>query len=170
MSESQRAAQANVQMMLAQRDAAQAQLDLLRAGPMPRRLEAAQARLAQAQAALDDTVLVAPFDGTVTELHARAGEIAAPSATMVSVADLSRWQVETDDLKETSVVKVTPGAAVLIRADALPGVTLNGRVVALTPRSILKRGDVTYTARAELMESDPRLRWGMTMFIEIQSP
>ncbi len=160
-------AQAKLNVALGQRDAEQARLNLLKAGSTAEDIEAAKARVAQAQAALDETVLLASFDGTVTEMTARAGEIVGPGPRIASLADLTQWQVETDDLSEVDVVNVQPGAEVNITVDALPGVTLKGQVTSVVPRSIVKRGDVTFTVKVAISNPDPRLKWGMTAFVDI---
>ncbi len=162
-----RAAQASVDIATAQRDAAHARLNLLKAGVTTEQIDAAKARVAQAQAALDEATLVAPFDGTVAELTVDVGEVVAPGKLVASIADLSQWKVETDDLSEVDVVNVQPGAEVAITVDALPGVTLRGQVTSITPRSAVKRGDVTYTVSVAITDPDPRLRWGMTAYMDI---
>ena len=86
---------------------------------------------------------------------------------IVSMADLSKWEIDTDDLSEVDVINVQPAQAVTITFDALPGVKLNGRVQAITPKSQTKRGDVTYTVKIAIDNPDPRLKWGMTGQVEI---
>jgi hypothetical protein len=78
-----------------------------------------------------------------------------------------RGEVETDDLSEVDVVNVQPGANANITVDALPGVTLKGQVTSIVPRSITKRGDVTYTVKVAISNPDPKLKWGMTSFVDI---
>ncbi len=163
-----RALQTNVQVAQARLEAAQAQLNLTKAGSTPEQIEAAKARVAQAQAALDEATLVAPFDGMVAELNANVGEVASPGVRIISLADLSQWQVETDDLSEVDIVGVQPGAEASVKVDALPGVSLKGKVVSITPRSAIKRGDVTYTVKVAVSDPDARLKWGMTAFVEIR--
>ena len=162
-----RLAQARLNIALGQHNAAQAQLDLLKAGSTPEQIKAAQARVAQAQAALDEATLSAPFDGMIAELNANVGEMAGPGLRIASIADLNQWQVETDDLSEVDVVNVQPNAPVSITVDALPGVTLKGQVKSIVPRSAVKRGDVTYTVRVAVADPDPRLKWGMTASVDI---
>jgi HlyD family secretion protein len=157
-----RSAQARLNIALGQQNAAQAQLDLLKAGSTQEQIEAATARVIQAQAALDDTALVAPFDGTIAELNTNLGEMVGPGSRVASLADLKQWQVETDDLGELDVVNVQSNAPVTITVDALPGVLLTGQVKSIMPRSTVKRGDVTYTAKVTIADPDPRLMWGMT--------
>ena len=169
------AAQANVAGAQAQIDIAQAQLDRLKAGATPAQIAAAQAGVAQAeaglqgtQAALNEATLIAPFDGTIAEIDTEAGQDVGPGSPIVSMADLSRWEIDTDDLSEVDIVNVQPDQAVTITLDALPGVKLNGKVLAITPKSQTKRGDVTYTAKIAIEQPDPRLKWGMTGQVEIQ--
>jgi len=160
--------QTNVEVAKARADAAQAQLAVVKAGTTPEQIDALKARVAQAQAALDEATLVAPFDGTIAELDVNVGEMAAPGVRLVSLADLTQWQVETDDLSEVDVVGVQPGAEVSIKVDALPDVQLKGKVTSTTPRSAVKRGDVTYTVKVAIAEPNPKLKWGMTAFVDIR--
>ena len=163
-----KALQTNVDVAQARVDAALAQLNLAKAGAQVEQIDALKARVAQAQAALDETVLLAPFDGAIAELNANVGEIASPGARIASLADLSQWQVETDDLSEVDEVGVQPGADVSIKVDALPGVQLNGKVTSIVPRSAIKRGDVTYTVKVAISDPDAKLKWGMTAFVDIR--
>jgi HlyD family secretion protein len=160
-------AQARLNIALGQQKAAQAQLDLVKAGSTQEQIDAAQARVAQVQAALDESTLIAPFDGTLAEMTVNVGEMIGPGSRVASLADLSQWQVETDDLSETDVVNVNPNAPATITVDALPGVSLNGQVKSIVPRSTVKRGDVTYTTDVTITDPDPRLKWGMTASVNV---
>ena len=169
-----KAAQSNVAVAIAQRDIAQAQLDQLKNGATQAQRDGAkastaqaQAALAAAQAALAEATLTAPFDGSVAFIGIDVGQVIGPGQTIVSVADLNNWEVATDDLSEVDVVNVRTGQTVSITLDALPGVTLNGTVQSITPKSETKRGDVTYTVKIKIEQPDPRLRWGMTAQVNI---
>jgi HlyD family secretion protein len=162
-----RSAQARLNIALGRQNAARAQLDLVKAGSTQEQIDAAQARLTQAQAALDETTLVAPFDGTIAELNVNVGEMVGPGSHVASMADLNQWQVETDDLGEVDVVNVQPNAPATITVDALPDVSLTGQVKSIVPRSTVKRGDVTYTVKVTIADPDPRLKWGMTASVDI---
>lgn len=167
MNHNLQAAQAGVDVATAQRDAAKARLDLIKAGVISQQIDLAKARVQQAQAALDEATLVAPFAGTIAEVTINPGEIAAPSMRLISLADVTQWEVDTDDLTEKEVVGVQPGAPVSITLDALPGATLTGQVISITPRSTTKSGDVTYTVKLAVADPDPRLRWGMTASVDL---
>jgi HlyD family secretion protein len=155
---------------------AQAQLDLIVAGARPETiaaleadLEAAKAALRQAEIALADTVLKAPFSGTVASLNTSTGEQVLPGTPVVWLADLSQWQIETDDLTELSVVDVEVGAPADITFDAIPDLVLPGTVTRIGAISENKLGDVTYTVLIVPDEQDDRLRWGMTAMVRIEA-
>lgn len=170
------AARSNVAGAVAQRDMAQARLDQVKSGATRAQIAAAQAGVAQAQAAVEaaraavkEATLTAPFAGTIALINVDAGQVIGPGLAIVSIADVQSWEVETDDLSEVDVVNVQPDQSVSITLDALPGVTLNGTVTAITPRSTVTRGDVTYTVKIRLENPDSRLRWGMTAQVELKT-
>jgi multidrug resistance efflux pump/predicted small secreted protein len=162
-------------LALAQADLALAELEYadVAAGPDPDLLEAAQARLNAADAAVEaaratlaDAGLTAPFSGVIVRLDIKAGEQAVPGKPAVALADFSTWKVETDDLNEMELPRVSEGAAVTITPDALPDLELPGVVESIAQYALEKRGDVTYTATIRLEQGDPRLRWGMTVSVK----
>ncbi|MDH7487768.1 MAG: efflux RND transporter periplasmic adaptor subunit [Anaerolineae bacterium] len=153
---------------------AQARLALLRAGATPEevaiaqaQVDQAQAALAQAQGALDKVRLHAPFAGTVGQVLVRVGELVSPGQPVIILGDLGHLRVETTDLRETDVAKVTVGQAVEVTFDALPGEVWQGTVTRIAPMSREEQGSTNYTAIVELEQVDPRLRWGMTAFVNI---
>ena len=128
-------------------------------------LDAAQAHLAAAQAALDNLDLKAPFGGTVVDVNISDGQLISTGTWSVLLADYAEWYVETSDLSEQEVVNVSVGQGATITPDALPNLTLQGKVTEITGESHMQAGDVLYTARLLLNQSDPRLLWGMTVEI-----
>jgi HlyD family secretion protein len=178
-----RAARASVQQAAGSYQAAQAgvrqaqaELDRLRRGATEEDIAQADARVMQAQAAYDqaraalqDAELIAPFGGTVTNVMATLGERVAPSVPVIQIADLSAFQIETDDLTELSVVRIEEGARAKVQFDALEDLELGGTVKSIRPFGEDKLGDITYAVVIELDEFDPRLRWNMTATVEIES-
>lgn len=163
------ASQAQVTGASAQVSAAQSELDLLMAGVQAETIAgaeasvaAAEATLLDAQAALEQTTLYAPFDGTIGSINVEVGEQVSPGMAVVQLANLTAWRIETEDLTELSVVQVQRGDHVEISIDALPELELTGRVVSIKPVGESKQGDITYTALIELDEQDQRLYWNMT--------
>jgi multidrug efflux pump subunit AcrA (membrane-fusion protein) len=149
--------------------------DEISSGPDPDDLAAADARikaaetgLVAAQAAVKNIELVAPVSGKVVDLNITAGEQVAPGQPVATLADFSQWIVETDDLTEIEIPEVQVGQTVTIVPDALPDLELTGTVERIKDVFEEKRGDITYTVRIKLNDSDERLRWGMTVAVTFQ--
>ena len=155
----------------------QAQLNLLRAGARPEQIAAAEANVAaataavqQALVALANTELRAPFAGTIARLNVTPGEQVGPGVPIISLADVSQWQIETEDLTELDVPAVQVGTVVQLAFDALPDFTTTGTVRYVRPQGTDNRGDIVYTAVIDPADEDPRLLWNMTAVVSIASP
>ncbi len=94
-------------------------------------IKIAEAALNQARLNLSYTVIVATADGVTGRKNIHEGQLVQPGQTMVDlvVAD-SRWIIA--NYKETQTSKMQPGQTVKITVDAVPGVTYEGRVQALS--------------------------------------
>jgi HlyD family secretion protein len=169
-----RAAQAGVALASAQQDVSEAQLELLRAGVRPEEIavsevlvQQAEAALETAKAALEHMEIRAPFAGTVAKINVELGETATPGDVIVVLATVDQLQVHTTDLNELDVARVRKGQPAVVKVDALPDVSLPGRVAHIDLQAVDHHGDVTYPVTVELDEAEPQLRWGMTAMVEI---
>jgi HlyD family secretion protein len=162
MPEDIRIAEANV-------TAAQANLDHVKAGARAEEVKAAQARLEQANTALAAVTLTAPFDGLVAAVNVMEGEMATPGVTVVTLGDVTHLRLETDDLSESNIARVSLGQPVRVTFEALPGKPFQGKVVQIASISTPKQGGTNYTVTVEFEKLDPALRWGMTGNIEINT-
>ncbi len=156
---------------------AQVQLDYLeRVGTAEENLKSARAEVERAQALLDSakatlesqSALLAPFDGTIVEMNAEAGETVVPGRVVILLADLSRYQVETTDLSERDVTRVKVGQTVNISIEAL-GETFTGKVTRIALVSSTLGGDVVYTVTIDFDNQPDGLLWGMSADVEIQA-
>ncbi len=125
-------------------------------------LPAADAALLAAQAALENAELRAPFSGTLADFDLTVGQQVAPGQGVGTLADFSTWKVETDNLTEIDVVRIAAGQGVDVVLDALPDHPLRGTVTAIDTVFAERQGDITYTIRITLTDTDPLMRWGMT--------
>lgn len=155
----------------------EAQLALLRAGARQEQVAAAEANVAaataavqQALVALSNTELHAPFSGTVARLDVTPGEQVGPGVPVISLADVSEWQIETEDLTELDAPAVQAGSVVQLAFDALPDFTTTGTVLYVRPQGTDNRGDIVYTAVIDPASEDPRLLWNMTAVVSIEAP
>jgi HlyD family secretion protein len=154
--------------------ASQAQLDQLLAGSRAEEVAAAEAEVAAATATLQqalvtlaDTELRAPFRGTVAELLVTIGEHAAPSSPVLRLADLTTWQIETEDLTELDIVGIDEATPVTLTFDAIADLEMNGRVQYIRPLGQDNRGDIVYTVVIAPAQQDARLRWNMTAVVTL---
>ena len=99
----------------------------------------AQAALKGAQVALENTIIRAPFDGTVLTKNADVGEVVAPlaasafsKAAVVTIADLRSLQVEAD-VAESNLSGVSVGQPCEIALDAYPDIRYPGYVAKIVP-------------------------------------
>jgi multidrug resistance efflux pump len=164
-------AQANLDLANATLKNAQVYLAALTSGTVPADasgtvlLQLTQDQLAvqTAQANLNASELTAPFDGTIMDINISSNQMVGPETWDVVIADTSQWFVDTSDLNEQDVVKVSLGQKVDVSADALPGVKMSGVVAEIGNTPVNQGTDVLYTVRILLNNPDARLRWGMTM-------
>ncbi len=102
-------------------------------------IDVAKANVNSAGVALENTLIRAPFDGTVLTKNAEVGEIVAPlgaSATsrgaIVTMADMKSLQVEAD-VSESYIEKIKQGQDCNIIIDAYPQVSYAGYVDKIVP-------------------------------------
>jgi HlyD family secretion protein len=162
--------QASLQLAQEVQTKAQADYDATRQGPDPEQLKLAQANLdtaqshlSAAQSALDNMDLKAPFNGTVVDVNVDPGQLVGTSTWAVLVADYSEWYVETSDLTEQEVVKISQGQSASIAPDALPDMKATGKVTEIADMFTVQAGDILYKVRLLIDQPDPRFRWGMTV-------
>jgi len=101
-------------------------------GRLEGELNVSRAELAVAEAELEKTRVRAPFAGTVLQVRAKAGELAAPSSEqpLVVLGDLSALRVRAE-LDERDIVKVRVGQRVVVRAEAFRDREFDGKVAVI---------------------------------------
>lgn len=155
--------------------AAERDYEQVKDGPDPDAVELAEARLANAQAAvqaaqqaLEDTELRAAFAGTVSDVYIREGEFVAPGQPILVLADLENLIVETTDLNEIDVAQIAVDNTATVTFDALPDVSLQGTVTYIAPKASEGTG-VNYPVEIHFEQALPEsVRWGMTAFVDIE--
>jgi HlyD family secretion protein len=177
----QAAHQVTLAILTARVDQARQDLDALSAwvNPLldpvsPEAIAQAEARLRQAEAALEKvewqmagSELRAPFAGVVSAVHVRTGEWATAGTPAVDVIDTAVWRVETRNVSERSIGRIRVGDETEVRIIALGEQFLAGRVVEISPIALVQQGDTTYTLFIELEETELNLRPGMNAEVEI---
>lgn len=126
----------------------------------------AQAAFEFAQSNLAQMTLVAPFDGAIASLDVVPGEAVQPGQVVVTLATLDQLQLETTDLSERDITKVSIGDAANVFVEAL-NKSFEGEVMNIAPKADLVGGDVVFKVTIRLAEQPDALRWGMTAEVNI---
>lgn len=102
-------------------------------------IDVAKAAVTGTEVALENTLIRAPFDGTVLTKNADVGEMVAPMAAsassksaVVTIADMSSLQVEAD-VSESNIERIIPDQPCEITLDAYPAVRYQGFVAKVVP-------------------------------------
>ena len=119
--------------------------------------DAALAQLAQARKALADTVVTAPMDGIVAERFAQVGEKVSPDTRIVSIVDLSRMEIEAP-VPASEIASVRLGQPVSLRVEGIDAVQ-TGEVVRIAPSTAA--GTRSVPVYIGLDNRDPRIRAGL---------
>jgi HlyD family secretion protein len=144
---------------------AEANVEVLQA-----QLDQAQATLASAELDLGFTTIYSPVDGTVVSRNVDVGQtLAAAFQTPVLfliAQDLTRMQVNTN-VSESDIGGVTEGTTATFRVDAYPKTFFNGIVTQVRNAPISIQNVVTYDVIITVDNRELKLKPGMTANVTI---
>jgi HlyD family secretion protein len=153
---------------------ARAHLEGLTAKPRQASIEQVKAAIQQsevnvkrAELALERATLSAPMAGVIAAVNVAQGESTDEHEIAVVLADVSSWQIETQDLDDLSVVRVREGDPATISFFAVPGLQLPGKVTRIKPLGKDDKSKVLYTVVIAPERWDDRLRWNMSAQVKI---
>jgi len=149
-------------------DDAQRTYDKLKDGVDTEQLALLEAKLNSAKAGVASLLVLAPFDGTVAELNAKAGESVSQGSIAATVSDFTNWIIKTTDLTELEVVNIEEGQPASVVLDAIPDTTLSGTVESISKTFAEKQGDVVYEVTVRLNDIHPDILWGMTAVVRFE--
>jgi HlyD family secretion protein len=154
-------AKANLATARAQLADAQRSWDILKNGPDPVTIAAAQAKVDAAQATVNNMMIIAPFDGVVLTVQTAAGNPITTGAAAFELVNRNTLKVDTL-VDETSIASVAAGDKADITLDLLPNTTLKGKVTVISSIGTTVNGLVKYTVTIALDPTDKPLRFGAT--------
>lgn len=132
-------------------------------------LKSAQADLQSARAILGRTNITAPFDGLVTKVDTKEGEIASVNTNVIAMISASSYEIESF-ISESDIAKVRTGQPARVTLDAYgKDIVFLASVVQVDPAETLLDGVSTYKTKLQFVEADERIRSGMTANIIIQT-
>jgi HlyD family secretion protein len=157
---------------------AQADLQRLQNGRRPEEIaqlkaavEAAEAEVQAAQVQLNDTVIIAPFSGIVTQKYATEGAFVTPttsasstaSATSTSILAIAKGLEVLANVPEVDVGQIKPGQQVEIVAEAFPDKVFKGKVQRVAPEAVVEQNVTSFQVRVALLTGQQELRSGMNV-------
>lgn len=124
-------------------------------------IAAAEADVQTANVMLENTLIRAPFDGTVLKKFAEIGEVVAPMAgsagsrgAVVLIADMTSLAVETE-ISESSITQIAQGQSADITLDAVRSKRYPATVEQIVPTADRSKG--TVLAKVRFVELDDRV-------------
>jgi len=124
-------------------------LEKLKAG-----VESARATLRIAEVELSYATLRAPSSGIIASVSTQEGETVAvglSAPTFVTIIDLNRLQIETY-VDEVDIGKIKIGQRAIFTVEAFPSIDIEGEIVGIYPKAILKENDFFYNVVVESLK------------------
>lgn len=153
---------------------AKSQLALKKSPPRQFEIDAARAKVSQAQAALnaalahlEDAIIRAPIAGTITKKNHRVGEQTSLAEPVLEMIGDSKLQIEVD-IPESDISKILVGQTAEITLDAFGADQIfAGRVTFVDPAETLISEVVYYKVKIQFDKADENIKSGMTANISI---
>src|SRR6202451_2063549 len=123
---------------------------------------AAESRINEAQQAVDNTVIRAPFEGIVVSKDAQVGEMVSPISAgggftrtgIATIVDMNSNEIEVD-VNEAYIARVEPGQPVTAVLDAYPDWQIPSKVRTVIPTA--DRQKATVKVRISFIKLDPKI-------------
>jgi len=144
-------------------------LALKRSGGTQNAIAIQRADLTSAQAFVAKTLITAPFDGVITKVEVKEGEISSPNTPVISLLNEGEYQIETY-VSENDIAKLKVEQKTKISLDAYGrDVFFEGTIISVDPAETIKDGVSTYRTKIQFTQKDDRVKSGMTANIEIET-
>ena len=129
----------------------------------------AQASVLQAQASLLKTSIVAPFSGIITKTDLKVGQFVSPGAPVTSMISDAKFGIESY-IPEADISKIGIGFTGTTTLDAYgDSAPFQVVVTAIDLSETIVEGVTTYKTTLQFVDTDDRIRSGMTANIDLKS-
>lgn len=146
------------------------------AGPTPESISAQEARIASVRATIANydaqiakSIIIAPFSGVVTRQQAKLGETITPNTSIVSLIGDTGFKIIAN-APEVDIAKLVTGQDARVTLDAHGSdIQFPAVVSMIDPSETIIQGVSTYKVTLRFKEKDERIRSGMTANIDIST-
>ena len=153
----------------AELDQAKSALVLKQSNARPEDIASANGALLVAEGAYNDKFIFAPFDGMITKIDAKVGEIAFQNIPLVSMIGAGIFQIESY-VPEINIANIKLGDEGNVTLDAYgPDVSFPVKVISIDPAETIRDGVSTYRIKLQFNEKDDRIKSGMTANVSIKT-
>jgi HlyD family secretion protein len=167
-------AQANLDLAKATLTNAQTYLAALTEGTIPADATGAsllkfrQAKLSvqTAQQNLDTLKIIAPFDGTITQVDAISNAVVSNGTQAFRIDDLSKLVIDVQ-VVEIDINHVQVGQSASITFDAIPNQTYTGKVIKTDLAGTETQNSVNFTVTVQITDADALVKPGMAANVTI---
>jgi RND family efflux transporter MFP subunit len=122
-------------------------------------------RLADAQDALKNYTIIAPFDGQVAKTSVKKGDQVSVSTALATL--VTTQKVAELSLNEVDVAKLKVGQKATLTFDAVPELSIAGSVYEIDPIGTVTQGVVNYAVKILFQTQDERIKAGMSVSASI---
>jgi HlyD family secretion protein len=120
-----------------------------------------QNALTDAEQNLADYSVRAPFGGVVASVPVQKGDNAGSGTTLGTI--ITPQQVAVMSLNEVDVAKISLGQKATLTFDAIPDLTISGKVVQIDSLGTVSQGVVNYNVKINFDTNDSRIKSGMSV-------
>ncbi len=160
--------EAAVELAKAELEEAEYQYQKALDGPTAAEKLQAQAKIDAYQKKIDSSKIIAPFDGTVTQIDAKEGDVitydsasAARDIFAVRIDDISTFYMDFT-VSELYINNIKEGMPVKVSFAAIPDKVYNGIVYKVSDVGTQSGWSVTFSATIALTDADQSIKAGMT--------
>lgn len=154
-------AAANTALAQARMQDAQVQYEKVKNGPSAADLAAAKASVEAAQATINQAKIIAPFNGTITVVDVKPGDLVSSGTAAFQIDDVSSLYVDLQ-VSEVDVNKVQVGQEATLTLDAVPNKQYNGKITNIGSVGTTSNGAVYYITTVIITNPDGNIKPGMT--------
>jgi HlyD family secretion protein len=123
--------------------------------------------LQDAKNRLSDYYIRAPFEGIITKIDAKVGEMAAPNVPLITMMSAGTFQIESF-VPEVNIAQIKMGDEAQVTLDAYgETVTFGAIVISIDPAETIRDGVSTYKIKLQFRGDDSRIKSGMTASVTI---
>lgn len=165
---SQQIDELNTQIALQNQTIADAQstLEKIKNGPDPDEKKRLELQLEAINKRLDSIKLTAPFDGTITAIYTKPGDVVSAGTQAIQIADLSNLYVDVP-ISEVDIPNIQVGQKAELVFDAYYDKTYKGKVIEVANVGDARTGVVNYKVTILLEDGQDQIKTGMTAGVTI---